>query len=407
MIAERRKCVIVDECQSHSFLPGGAVTGRRLRRLLRSALTLVAALIVVGSFASAAGAQEGPIQNPPPGSFVESWALAPTGLDPSQPSSRPNFTPSLAPGATQQDSVSLWNYSDVPLTFHVYATDAYNNATGDFTLLPANIKARDAGSWITLATDQVTVGAKTRVDIPFTLHVPPTANPGDHTAGIVASLPTPTNDAANHRVIIDRRTGSRVYLRVNGPVNPSLVVEHLSSDYHGSFNPLGGTLDVTYTLRNPGNVRLGARQLVSAHDIFGRTIADHKPRVIPELLPGNAVTVHEKFNDVPATFRVGADVTITPLVPPGSSEKPPATVTAGTGSWAIPWTVLLLLALALLLWRLYRRYRSSHRTAPPLGPGGSPRGGLPPGAPPNGGVSRSPEHVLRFDGRMPGSAAPP
>ena len=64
-------------------------------------------------------AQEGPIQNPPPGSFVESWALAPTGLDPSQPSSRPNITASLAPGATQQDSVSLWNYSDVPLTFHV------------------------------------------------------------------------------------------------------------------------------------------------------------------------------------------------------------------------------------------------------------------------------------------------
>ncbi len=377
-----------------------------MHRLLRGALTLVVGLVVLGSFVSTASAQEGPIQNPPPGSFIESWALAPTGLDPSQPSSRPNITASLSPGATQQDSVSLWNYSDVPLTFHVYATDAYNNAAGDFTLLPANIKARDVGSWITLATNQVTVGAKTRVDIPFTMHVPPSASPGDHTAGIVASLPTPTNDAANHRVIIDRRTGSRVYLRVNGPVNPSLVVEHLSSEYHGSFNPLGGTLDVTYTLRNPGNVRLGARQLVSAHDIFGRTIADHKPRVIPELLPGNAITVHEKFTGVPATFRVGADVTITPLVPPGVDEKPPAAVTAGTGSWAIPWTVLLLLALALLLWRLYRRYRSSHRTAPPLGPGASPSGGLPPGAPPDGGMSRRPEQVLRFERRLPGGAAP-
>ncbi len=396
----------MDECKSDPFLSGGATTRTRVHRLLRGALTLVVGLVVLGSFVSTASAQEGPIQNPPPGSFIESWALAPTGLDPSQPSSRPNITASLSPGATQQDSVSLWNYSDVPLTFHVYATDAYNNAAGDFTLLPANIKARDVGSWITLATNQVTVGAKTRVDIPFTMHVPPSASPGDHTAGIVASLPTPTNDAANHRVIIDRRTGSRVYLRVNGPVNPSLVVEHLSSEYHGSFNPLGGTLDVTYTLRNPGNVRLGARQLVSAHDIFGRTIADHKPRVIPELLPGNAITVHEKFTGVPATFRVGADVTITPLVPPGVDEKPPAAVTAGTGSWAIPWTVLLFLALALLLWRLYRRYRSSHRTAPPLGPGASPSGGLPPGAPPDGGMSRRPEQVLRFERRLPGGAAP-
>ena len=212
--------------------------------------------------------------------------------------------------------------------------------------------------------------AETRVDIPFTLHVPPTASPGDHTAGIVASLPTPTSDADNHRVILDRRTGSRVYVRVNGPVNPSLVVENLSSDYHGSFNPLDGTLDVTYTLRNPGNVRLGARELVAVHDLFGRTVAERKPRSIPELLPGNAITVREKFNGVPATFRLGADVTITPLVPAGVEL---GAARQGDGRNAFVGdpvdVVARRRASEILLWRLYRRYRSSQSTAPPLGPG--------------------------------------
>ena len=399
----------VHDCQSEFFRAGAGRSNVGLPRAARAVLTALVVLFALGVLAIPAGAQEGPVPSPPPGSgqFVESWALAPTGLDPSQPSSRPNITASLAPGATQQDSVSLWNYSDVPLTFRVYATDAYNNAAGDFTLLPGDQKPRDSGSWITMATDHVTVAAKTRVDIPFTLHVPPTASPGDHTAGIVASLPTPTSDADNHRVILDRRTGSRVYVRVNGPVNPSLVVENLSSDYHGSFNPLDGTLDVTYTLRNPGNVRLGARQLVAVHDLFGRTVAERKPRSIPELLPGNAITVHEKFSGVPATFRLGADVTITPLVPAGVSEAPPAKETVGTHSWAIPWTLLLVVALAILLWRLYRRYRSSRSTVPPLGPGTPPRTGIPPGTPTNGGVVRQPEQVRRFTGRQPGGAAAP
>jgi hypothetical protein len=369
----------------------------------------VAAVAIVLLGAVPAGAVDGPNEPAPPGSgnYLESWALAPTGTDPSQPSSRPNLTYTVDKGASVKDSVSLWNYSDVQLTFHIYSTDAYNNATGEFTLLPGDIKPKNAGTWFTMQTNYVTVAPRTRVDIPFTLTVPADATPGDHIAGIVASVPTGSTIRPGQQAIIDRRTGSRAYVRVNGPVNPSLAVENLSTVYHGSFNPLDGSLDVSWTLRNAGNIRLGARQKVSITDIFGRELDSRAGKLIQELLPGNAVRLHEHFTGVPATFRVGANVKVTPTEPVGAAGTPPAAETYGSKTWAIPWTLLLLLLLALLLWRLYRRYRDSRQASPPMAAGGAGGGGRGPSAPPGAGTPRQPETVLQYRPSDPGGRLSP
>jgi hypothetical protein len=372
--------------------------------------SVVLALIATVAFAIPTGAVDTPIPPPPPGSgqYYEGWALAPTGTDPSQPSSRAFLAYTLAPGTNASDSVTLWNYSDVQLNFKVYGTDAYNNTTGEFTLLAGDQKPKDAGSWIALRTSSLTVPARTRVDIPMEIRVPANASPGDHTAGVVASVPTQTTDSNGLPQVVDRRTGSRVYVRVTGPVNPSLTVENISTDYHGVFNPLDGSLDVSYTLRNAGNVRLGARQQVTVKDIFGREIASRKVKTIPEVLPGNAITFHESFNDVPAELRVGATVDVTPLKPVGVSDQPPAPKSWTSHAWAIPWSVLLFIALLFLVWRLYRRYRGSRTGsgAPPLPPGSVPQPpALGPGPPT--GASRTPERVLQFRDGNEGIARAP
>jgi hypothetical protein len=368
---------------------------------------MVVLLGLVGLGAPPAHAADGTNQAPPPGSgqYLESWALAPTGVDPSQPSSRAYLSYSLAPGATTTDSVSLWNYSDVQLTFHVYATDAFNNHTGQFSLLPGDQKPTDAGTWVTLQTNSVTVPSKTRVDIPVTVHVPADASPGDHTAGVIASLPTGTTSPSGQPLVVDRRTGSRVYVRVSGPVNPALRVENLSSEYHGQFNPLDGSLDVSYTVRNAGNIRMAARQKVEVHDIFGRTVAKQKLPDIADALPGSTFVVRHTFTGVPAGVRLTTDVTITPVAAQGATEKPIAAHEWTTTTWAIPWTLLLLVALALLLWRLVRRYRG-RRGAAPLAPGGgSPRPGTTPTG--GGGPQRAPQPVSRFTRPQPGASASP
>jgi hypothetical protein len=163
-------------------------------------------------------------------------------------------------------------------------------------------------------------------------------------------------------------------------------------------------MDVSYTLRNPGNVRLGARQMVEITDVFGRSVASHPGKVIQELLPGNAVRLHESFTGVPAEVRLGASVKVIPVEPVGTTEKAPASKTYTSHTWAIPWTVFLLLVLAFLLWRLYRRYRTRSEGLPPAGPGRSPGGAGSGGGGPTG-VQREPESVLQYDGRAGGAPA--
>lgn len=335
---------------------------------LRAVALIVVALVAGVTSPLAAYAQdlEAPVDD---GSgYVESWALSPVGDQPGEASSRPNLTYSVAPGSTVEDAVTLWNYSSVPVLFRLVSTDAFNNDTGEFAVLSASKPSADLGSWIELGTDTVTVPARTSVTIPVTLRVPADATPGDHAAAVLAASDTVGVDAQGNEVRLDRRTGPRVYLRVAGAVDPALVVEDVGSKYHGEFNPFSGSLDVSYTVRNPGNVRLGAKQQLVVTDIFGRTVATERLRPIKELLPGNAVTFHESVDGVPATLRVKARIELEPIAPTGVSDELPEPVSASTSAWAIPWTLLLLLALAYLLWRLYRRWRDQREELPPTEP---------------------------------------
>jgi hypothetical protein len=321
---------------------------------------------------------------------TSSFALAPTGTDPSQPSSRPNLSYALAPGAAIQDSVTVWNYSEIPLEFDVYATDAFNTATGGFDVLPGTKKPTDVGAWVTLAQNKVTVPARSSLEIPVAVTVPADARPGDHAAGIIASSKTPGTDAEGHHVVFDRRTGSRLYLRVTGPVNPAVVVEDLHTNYNPAVNSLAGSVDVTYTVRNTGNIRLGAHQRVAVNDLFG-TVDDRKGSDIPELLPGGSVTYHQHFDDVAATLRVSADVTVTPFAPKTSGDALPKgadSTTSSSHTWAIPWTLLVILALIAVVVFLVRR-RRRHRE-PGRGPNPGRGGGGDPARGPASGTGARP-----------------
>lgn len=347
---------------------------RATRRRARWAATVVVGAVLMMLAPTAAVARVRADDPPPAQGVTNSWALAPTGVDPTQPGSRGNLAYTLAPGATQEDSVTLWNYSNVPLTFHVYATDAYNNITGDFSLLPSEKEAKDVGTWVKLAQNYLTVPARTSVIIPMTLKVPDNASPGDHTGAVLAASQAEGTDPNGRQVTLDRRTGSRLYIRVTGPATPALAVENLSSEYHPSVNPLDGSLDVTYTVRNVGNIRLGADQKVEVSDVFGN-VANKTPPTILELLPGNEVTVHAHFAGVAATVRVSTDVTLKPFAPKGSDAlKPGNLVTTSTShAWAIPWLLVVILLVLLAVIVLVRRRRRDTVTPPPTGPveGGS------------------------------------
>ena len=328
-------------------------------------LAALSVVVVVALMAPLPGAQA---QTAP---VVNSWALAPSGPDPGQPGSRPNLTYDLAPGAAVHDSVTLFNYGNTVLIFRLYATDAFNDPSGAFDLLPGDKKPTDLGSWISLPQANLEVKARTSVVLPISIAVPPDATPGDHSAAILASNAVQGTSPDGKIVTLDRRTGSRVYLRVQGPLQPLLTVENVRTTYHAALNPLAGSLDVSYTIRNRGNQRLGTHQRVVVKNPFGRQMKALSIPDVQELLPGNGVGYQVHFKNVAAALFVTPEVNLTPF-PVGAPKGSTATKTSRSKrTWAVPWALLALLVVAGIAWQGIRRFRARPKGSPgPSGPVG-------------------------------------
>ncbi|MCH0559135.1 WxL protein peptidoglycan domain-containing protein [Streptomyces sp. MUM 16J] len=239
-----------------------------------------------------------------------SWSVYPVA---SKIAARPYFYLSADPGQSLTDKVAVANKTGRPLTFRLYAADAYNTARdGGFAVRTLKERMRGVGAWVKPATPRITVPPHKTVTVPFTLHVPDGAEPGDHAGAIVALDERVEPGSGRLALGVQRAVGARVYLRVGGPTLPALSVEQLRISHHQPLVPgLGdSTATVSYTLRNTGNVTLHPEVELTAHGLFGRTLLDRKlSRVPSELLPGQRVRLTEPWHGAPQFNR--AKLTLT------------------------------------------------------------------------------------------------
>jgi hypothetical protein len=289
------------------------------------------------------------------------------GLQPTQPKGQPfraNIAMSLKPGQTASDSVRVQNRSTKSLTLKVYASDAYNAENGAIDILPSDDRPSDAGSWVTLERNEVTLASGDFVDIPFTVKVPAGGSePGDHTAGIVASYVAPQTDQGNP-VLVDYRIGTQVQIRIAGTLTPKLQISDLKTTWTGTNNPVGrGTMDVSYTVRNVGNIRLAATQQIQVKSPIGLPSTTVRPPNVPELLPGNSIKITQAVDGVWPTFRSTTKVSLTPQATRDGDRIPAELkVAASAANWTIPGAFLILcLVGAALLW--FQRRRAEQRRA--------------------------------------------
>ncbi|UFU02546.1 DUF916 domain-containing protein [Ruania suaedae] len=283
-----------------------------------------------------------------------SWGIAPSGPD-GPSADRPVFEFALDEGARVEDLVSVSNFSQDDLVLQVYSQDAFTTGTGGMDVLPGAETSTGAGTWIDI-TDEITVPARSRVDVPFSLTVPADAEPGDHAAGIVASLTTPAEDG---QMALERRVGARVYVRVAGPVQPQVSVEDVSARYRPDLGvlPVGG-LEVDFTVRNTGNVRLGASTAVDMAGPFGMAQQGTQGPDAYVMLPGETYRGTALLTDVPALGPLDIEVTADPVPPEGAVyAEDPASASASGQVWAVPWAPLALLAALVLLVAVRRRRR--------------------------------------------------
>ena len=323
------------------------VVSRRAGRLRRSVLGLSALLLALAGGLGAAQADE---KNPGEIRFSVTTAT------PEGPDERRIFDFVAEPGEQIQDQVAVSNHGAGPVTFTMVTNDGIFTPMGKFDIRTSDQEPQDSGGWFEVQPT-VDVPAGETVIVPFTVTVPEGATPGDHPAGIVATV-TSASTAAGPGVGVESRVGVRVNLRVPGEVAPSLALTDVRATYEPSWNPFApGSVRVAYDVTNDGNLRVGAEQQAHVTGPFGigDTVIDRGTEGVEELIPGTSRSTALAVAGIWPVGPVTTEITVTPApVSTGGAvdvpvEAPLEPVTVTVTTWAIPWVQILLLAAAAVL----------------------------------------------------------
>nr|WP_255673072.1 DUF916 domain-containing protein [Glycomyces amatae] len=290
------------------------------------------------------------------------WGVNPSGQD--GPDGRAAFDYALDPGATVIDFVGVSNFSTEPITLRLYASDAYTTDTGAFDLLPADQEPVDVGSWIGFNEETLTVAPQTRLDVPFALTVPADATPGDHVGGIVAAATEEGADASGAEVLVERRVGARVHLRVSGELDPSLVPDADEAAYHYEWNPAGpGSASFDYTVENAGNVRLRGELVARIGGPWGLLAEEVVVAELPQILPGDRYEGTAEVDGLWPLVRLDVELIVRPeAVDAADLESRLPSRGDETALWAPPWPqAAVAAALALLVWTAVKLRKRKRR----------------------------------------------
>lgn len=290
------------------------------------------------------------------------WAVAPADAD--GPDGRRVMEFEADPGESIEDHFAVTNLSTHEVTFSLRAADGYFNENGRFNTIPSDRESVESGTWFSVP-EQVTIPAKETAVVPMSITVPEDAEPGDHAAGVSASIMKVTTDQGGSTVGVESRVGFRVTVTVTGEVRAVATVEDVTTSYDTNWSPVQpGSASVQFTVNNDGNVRFLGQGVLR---IGGQEIAfpagDDSRQ---ELLPGDSRSFTVEVDGLWPTFIVGGTID---LQPQGVGERAEQvefpTVSAKADLIAIPWPQLAVLlgVVLLIVAALWNRGRNKAKVA--------------------------------------------
>jgi hypothetical protein len=192
-----------------------------MRRVRRAVVFMATALIAsVGALAPAGAGKFGDVVSagPSPGSII---------------SPKRFYRLPAKPGDVFTQSLRVTNPNDHPVRVMVEAVDA---VTGELTGVqigrPGSPKALTS-RWIVVSSPEITLAPGEQRDVPFTVHVPLTAKPGQYLAAVSASVPLSADDTkanqpppgkAGFSLAVRFQRGIAVEMDVAGERAPKLAV---------------------------------------------------------------------------------------------------------------------------------------------------------------------------------------
>ncbi|WP_298040255.1 DUF916 domain-containing protein [uncultured Microbacterium sp.] len=271
------------------------------------------------------------------------WSMIPVITDIGE--ERSNFSYALDPGESVEDAVLIRNSGSAPVDLAVHGSDAFTNESGSLEIATV---ASEGGvsTWIAPSVDNVHVEPGELVRIPFRVTAPSDALPGEHAGALLTVL-----ESAGETVSVDMRYATRVTVGISGELTAGLALEDASLSIDTGFWPWEPALaEISYSVRNTGNTRLSAMQLVSGGGVEEYSSAESTNGLLPlnELLPGAGVEVDAALPGLHVWSPVTAiEVSVSPTILTNSaaSELPlPAveqqqlslsTVAIAPGTWVI------------------------------------------------------------------------
>lgn len=323
---------------------------------VQAAITAMLILAALLFWPAAAHARDGASHETP-----ITWSVRPAAAD--GPDGRSWAELDVDPGSVVRQYLAVRNLGKVAATFRITAKDGYYTETGRFNMLESSEQNVGAGLWVDVAAE-VAVAAGQTVVVPYSITVPANATPGDHAAGVAASIVSTGSSGTGDQLQVESRMGFKVLLRVSGELTPAAALEDVMADYSMSWNPFTpGSMDVEYSVRNTGNTRLRLKDAVTAAGAKG---AVEPTDAGMELLPGQTRRVTARVDGVWPVFVAPVAVELSGQVPAASGTSAAAvpaldTMRADVLAPAIPWPQLLLAAGTVLLARgLVRGRRKRH-----------------------------------------------
>ncbi len=182
------------------------------------------------------------------------------------PERRSWFVYEAEPKTVIKDKVEILNLDDKTATINVAALDGGITNDGGYTLVGGVEQNKDVGTWVKLDKSVVTLPAKTKTTVGFTLTVPENADVGSHAGGIVvwaAKAPDAAGQQKGQLQVVTR-VAARLFLTVPGDMICKLDISNV-----GHYIDQG-VLYFKMTLRNDGNMTLLPEADIKLRGIFGR-----------------------------------------------------------------------------------------------------------------------------------------
>jgi hypothetical protein len=188
-------------------------------------------------------------------------------------------------GTLIEDVVVVQNSGDEPVHLALYAADAQTADNGGITFPNKDQSASDAGTWLKLTENELTLAPNERREVPFTLAIPAGIT-GEHAAGIVAQrldLQESTTSQGSGVTFIPS-VAMTVLVKLAGTVaQQQFEISALTS------KTSRGQQAIIANLHNSGNVGLHTEGKLTIQQING-TIEREIPMRLGYFLAGDTLT---------------------------------------------------------------------------------------------------------------------